>query len=142
MKALRHCVLMMALHIKVKAGCNEEENITMSRDFRPTRLITAANLFGGRLERRGVREVQPERPETGFRWLSDGENCMCVEISERGFVASITRYGENDPNNILHAIAQEFETDIIDEEHPEYWEGYEGEVVALDMSVIKGGGLN
>jgi hypothetical protein len=29
----------------------------MSMDFRPTRLITAADLFGGRLEKHGVREI-------------------------------------------------------------------------------------
>jgi hypothetical protein len=67
------------------------------------------------------------------RCLTDGKNFMWVEISNRGFVADITRYGGNDPNDILWAIDQEFEAGLIDEEHPDYWEGREGEVVAVPL---------
>jgi hypothetical protein len=143
-----------------------EEIKTMSTDFLPRRLITAADLFGGRLEKHGVREriVKPKdvhewAAEMGVelapgasgklpgttehsRCLSDGTNYVWVQISKRGFVALITRYGLNDAQTILDAIAQEFETDIISEHDAEFWENYEGAVVAIDMSdseVIKGG---
>jgi hypothetical protein len=122
------------------------------------RLMTAADLFGGRLEKHGVREsiVEPKNvhewaAEMGFelsagasgklpgttehrRCLTDGTNYMWVEISKRGFVASITRYGLNGAQTILEAIAQEFDTDIISEHDAEFWENYEGEVVAIDVS--------
>jgi hypothetical protein len=129
----------------------------MSTDYRPTRLITAADLFGGRLEKHGVREtvvaakdVHEMAAEMGLtisgaggkmpgttersRCLTDGENCLWVEISKRGFVAMITRYGDNNPNNILNAIDEEFDANLIDEHHPDFWEGYEGEVVAIPLS--------
>jgi hypothetical protein len=121
-------------------------------------LITAADLFGGRLEKYGVREkiikeqdvhewaaeqgltlppgaggTMPGTTETS-RCLTDGTNYMWVEISKRGFVADITRYGDNDPNDILWAIDQEFEAALIDEEHPDYWKGYEGQVVSIPLS--------
>src|SRR6516162_2989846 len=122
----------------------------MSRSWRPTRLITAADLFGGRLEKHGVRErvvkqtygewaaamgvtlprgtnpdAQMEGTTERSRCLTDGTNCMWIEISKRGFVADITRYGDNDANDILKAIDEEFEAGLIDEEHPDYWDGYE-----------------
>jgi hypothetical protein len=130
----------------------------MSRDYIPTRLIRAADLFGGRLEKYRVREKIVEEQDVhdwaakmGLtlpagaggkipgttatrRCLTDGSNYVWVEISKRGFVAMITRYGDNDCNSILHAMAREFDTEIIDEEHPEFWEDYEGEVVAVDIS--------
>ena len=130
----------------------------MSTDFRLRRLIPAADLFGGRLEKHGVREKIVEEQDvhewaaaSGFklppgaggkipgttehcRCLTDGTNCIWVDISERGFVAMLTRYGDNDPNEILGAIDKEFDADIIDEEHPEFWKDYEGEVVAIDIS--------
>ena len=46
----------------------------------------------------------------------------------------VTFYGLNDCDGILRAMAREFDTEIIDEEHPEFWEDYEGEVVAVDIS--------
>jgi hypothetical protein len=167
---------------------------TMSTDFRPGRLIAAADLFGGRLEKHGVREkiflptewpaeqgfklpplarvrmrrtrdevkaqfetvLLPDMPEKFaqmvkmiddpipgipfttecFRCLTDGTNYIWVEISNRGFVASITRNG--DAQTILEAIAQEFDTDIIGEHDAEFWENYEDEDVATDTSDWRG----
>jgi hypothetical protein len=68
------------------------------------------------------------------RCLTDGTNYMWAEISGRGFVSSITCYGKNDPNNILNAVAKEFDTDIISEHDAEFWEDYEGEVIGIPLS--------
>jgi hypothetical protein len=154
----------------------------MSRDFRPTRLIPAANLFGGRLAKYGVREhisdpknaekearewleregieltaeavaewtrsfeaVAKISAELGSRCLTDGTNYLWVYISKRGFVEMITRYGDNGCNGILGAVATEFDTEIIDEEHPQFWEDYEREVIEIPLSefeVIKGPSTN
>jgi hypothetical protein len=76
------------------------------------------------------------------RYLTDGTNYMSVEISKRGFVALMTCYGENDPNHILNAVAEEFDTDIASEHDADFWEDYEGKVVAIPISefkMIKGG---
>jgi hypothetical protein len=154
----------------------------MSTDFRPGRLIAAADLLGGRLEKHGVREkdflptewpaeqgfkdpllarvrvrraraevkamfetlLLPDMPEKfaqmvkmidepiaskfiaitteRIRCLTDGTNYIWVEISNRGFVASITC--NNDAQTILEAIAQEFDTEIIGEHDAEFWENY------------------
>jgi hypothetical protein len=142
---------------------------TLSRDYRPTRPIPAAYLFGGRLEKYGVREkivegqdVHDWAAEMGVtlpagaggklpgttetsRCLTDGSNYAWVEISKRGFVAMVTFYGLNDCDGILRAMAREFDTEIIDEEHPEFWEGHEGEVIGIPLSefeVIKGPSIN
>src|SRR5262249_25064527 len=144
-------------------------------------LITASDLFSGRLEKHGVREiidepknfeewaaeqgleVRPGGSERARRWveeekaqlekvlppdefahvaeiidesvcfgttkhrrcLTDGTNYTWVKISKRGFVDKITRYGSNDPQTILKAIAQEFDTDIYSEHDAEFWEGYD-----------------
>src|SRR6516225_3175028 len=42
----------------------------MSTDFRPRRLITAADLFGGRLEKHGVREIIVE-PKNVHEWAAE-----------------------------------------------------------------------
>jgi hypothetical protein len=131
----------------------------MSKDFRPSRLITAADLFGGRLKKHGVREIvvegqdmQGRAAEMGLnlpegalggkmpgtteyrRCLTDGTNYMWVEISSRGFVASIYCTISNDPDEILNAVAKEFDTDIISEHDVEFWEDYEGEVMEIRLS--------
>jgi hypothetical protein len=48
---------------------------------------------------------------------------------------------DNNANEILGAIDKEFDPDIINEHHPEFWEDYEGEVASIPMpefEVIKG----
>jgi hypothetical protein len=127
---------------------------TMATDFQPAQSITATDLFGGRLEKHGVREIIIEPmsvhelaardgyklPPGGSgkmlipgttehnRCLTDGTNYMWVKISSCGFfVSSITRYGGNDPQTILKAIAEEFDTDMYSEHDAEFWEGYECE---------------
>jgi hypothetical protein len=106
----------------------------MSRTWRPTKLIVAAELFGGRLAKHGVYErlaraddyswltkygagkqaarklaAELADPKWNMRWLTDGENCVSVEVSRRGVVVDFTRYGLNDATKILHAIEREFE---------------------------------
>jgi hypothetical protein len=95
----------------------------MATDYQTSELITAADLFGGRLEKHGVREIIVEPKTERSRCLTDGTNYTWVKITERGFVDLITRYGSNDPQTILKAIAQEFDTDIYSEHDAEFWEG-------------------
>ena len=165
----------------------------MSTDFRTRRLITAADLFCGRLEKHGVREhivkeqdfqewiaqmdielpegrrgkllraaffgggldfeeqeewaaklgLKPEDPAWKVlgtterkRCLTDGTNYLWVQISN-GFVASINCTISNEANNILNAIAEEFDTDIISEHDAEFWTNYEGGVIAIAPSEFK-----
>ena len=126
----------------------------MSRSWRPTRSIAAADLFGGRLEEKiieaqevweSLRNMIPtmsKKPSAKFlkifgtternRFLTDGKNVLSVLITERGSVFDITRSGDNDPNEILWAIDQEFEAGLIDEDDPDYWQGYEWREVRGD----------
>ena len=90
----------------------------MSRGWRTTRRITAADLFGGMLETHGVREkvveasqvweslrkmspTMTQEPSAEFlevfrtnnltRYLTDGTNQVEVSLTERGTVFDITR---------------------------------------------------
>lgn len=127
----------------------------MSRSWRTTRLIAAADLFGGRLEKHGVRETIVEAEDVHewtakigatlpkgaggtipgtterSRCLTDGTNIMWVDVSKSGYVSEITRYGDNDCNGILGAIDDEFEAGLIDEDHSDYWGAFEGEVAVI-----------
>jgi len=80
-----------------------------------------------------ARGTIPGKTKTS-RCFTDGSNYVWVEVSHRSFVASITHYSQNDCNHILSALAAEFDTDSIDEDHPSFWEDYEGEVMAIPMS--------
>jgi hypothetical protein len=120
----------------------------MSTDYVPGRAITAADLFSGRLEKHGVREiiVEPKSvrelaAKQGYelppgasemlipgtterkRCLTDGTNYLSVKITQDGFVDIISRNGGNKANTILNAITQEFDTDIFSEHDAEFWEG-------------------
>jgi hypothetical protein len=94
----------------------------MSTDYRLLREVPACDLFDGRLEEFGVREhVTPEVTE-GSRLLTDGCNYLWVHIGDKGFVAWLTRYFPNgDPEKILNALANVFDTDIVSEYEPQYW---------------------
>lgn len=124
----------------------------MSRSWRTTRRIAAADLFGGLLEKHGVREkvleasqvweslrkmspTMTQEPSAKFlevfgtnnrtRYLTDGTNQVEVSITERGTMLDITHYGDNDPNDILRAIDEEFDAGLIDEDDPDHWQGFE-----------------
>jgi hypothetical protein len=98
----------------------------MSTHFILSRKVSADELFGGRLERFGVREHVASATTEQSRCLTDGRNCLWVCLTEDGFVGSISRYGANAPGKIIGAISNAFETYVFSEYEPQYW-GFETE---------------
>ena len=97
----------------------------MSTGFRTEKRITFEELFDGRLNSFGIKEEVVEgETDAGSRLLFDGQNYMWAYGDEA--VSFITSFGRNNPNNILSAIAETFETEIFSEEQPQYW-GFETE---------------
>ena len=103
--------------------CERRES-EMSTDFRLSDKVSVRDLFGGQLEKFGVREhVNPETSE-GHRILTDGNNYLHVYMADDGFVACLTRFGWNVSGNILGAIIETFDIEIFSEYEPKYW-GFE-----------------
>jgi hypothetical protein len=93
----------------------------MSTDFILNKTVSARDLFGGDLEKFGVREhIRPDTSERS-RCLTDGRNYLWVYIAENGFVGCLSRYAGNAPGKILDAIAEAFETEIFSEYEPQFW---------------------
>jgi hypothetical protein len=96
----------------------------MSLSFRTVKEIQASDLFGSRLEKYGVREAVSKDPTETDRWLTDGQNYLCVHAGSDGPVLGFTAYGAGgDCRKISHAIMTEFNTGFVFENEPEYW-GY------------------
>ena len=96
----------------------------MSISFHLSDKVSVRDLFGGRLEKFGVREhVNPETSEK-HRILTDGNNYVHVYMADDGFVQSLTRYAGNEARKILEAIIETFDTQIFSEHEPQYW-GFE-----------------
>ena len=96
----------------------------MSTDFRLSDKVSVRDLFGGRLQKFGVREhVNPETSEK-HRILTDGNNYVHVYMADDGFVQSLTRYAGNEARKVLEAIIETFDTQIFSEHEPQYW-GFE-----------------
>ena len=104
----------------------------MSTYFGLCKSIKADELFDGRLEAFGVREeVRPEGTADRYppyikvkevRYLTDGQNSMEVVIYENGVACiNVRNFWCAPEREILHAIAEAFETDIVSEHQPEYW---------------------
>ena len=104
----------------------------MSTYFGLCKSIKADELFDGRLEAFGVREEVRSEGTAGryppyikvkeVRYLTDGQNSMEVVIYENGVACINVRNLWCAPEReILHAIAEAFETDIVSEHQPEYW---------------------
>src|SRR5262245_3640210 len=101
---------------------NSKES-AMSTNYRPLEKIAACDLFDGRLEEFNIREhIKPDETTERERCLTDGRrNYLWVHIHDDGFV-SFTRYMPNgDPEKILAAVAEAFDTDIVSEYEPQYW---------------------
>jgi hypothetical protein len=94
----------------------------MSTSYRPLEKISALELFDGRLEAFGIRERVTADSNEERRCLTDGRNCVWVEINEEGRVTHLVRYFPGGaPRKILDAVAQAFDTDIFSEYQPQYW---------------------
>jgi hypothetical protein len=97
----------------------------MSIGFCPVKKILACDLFDGRLEEFNVREDIRRQTTEHERCLTDGCNYLWVFIGDDGFVSNFHRWMPNgDPEKILKAIAEVFDTNIVSEYEPQYW-GFE-----------------
>jgi hypothetical protein len=92
----------------------------MSTDFILSKKVSARDLFGGKLDKFGLREHISSDTTERMRCLEDGRNCLWVYIDD-GFVSYLTRFYGNAPGKILNAIAEAFETDIFSEYEPQFW---------------------
>ena len=91
----------------------------MSIDYCLLKKVRASDLFDGCLEGFGVREhVEPDETTEKDRCLTDGRNYMWVFVDDDGFVGSITLFAarRNDPEKILNAVAEVFDTYIASED--------------------------
>lgn len=100
----------------------------MSLDFRTEKMISMTDLFDGRLSAYGVVEHCGSKwASRGSRCLTDGENYVWVSPTKfvgATYVSDLSAYGENCPDRILNAIAEAFNTEIFDEDQPQFW-GFE-----------------
>jgi hypothetical protein len=80
-------------------------------------------LFDGRLEAVGVWEHYPAwELAPNQKILTDGSNYLHVYSKEKGLVSSFSRYMPNgNPGQILTAISDEFDVDIVSEYEPQFW---------------------
>jgi hypothetical protein len=94
----------------------------MSISFRLSKKVLAVDLFDGRLQKFGVREhIHPSETDESKRCLTDGRNYLCVSVND-GIVDTLTRYAPNGfPLEILYAIDETFDTDILTEDNPRFW---------------------
>jgi hypothetical protein len=97
----------------------------MSTTYAPLDKILASHLFDGRLNKLGVYEhIEQTESTERRRCLTDGRNYVWVYIDTEGIVKTITRYGANAPGNILGAISETFDVDIVSEYEPQFY-GFE-----------------
>jgi hypothetical protein len=96
----------------------------MSTYYRPLRPIGMADLFDGRLEKFGVREHRNDETDDRHRMLTDGNNYLHVFVHDDCPEAGVTfkRYFPNgSPIDILWAIQDAFNVEIVSEHQPQYW---------------------
>jgi hypothetical protein len=93
----------------------------MSKDYRTAQNIKMADLFDGRMEKYGITEELDSPRTSKSRCLRHGENSLWVNADATGGVSELTSYSTNDPTNILHAVAQKFDTEIWTEDEPQFW---------------------
>jgi hypothetical protein len=97
----------------------EEREKVMSTRFGFSKKVSAGELFGGKLEKFGVRELVTSDTSEKYRCLTDGSNYLWVHIHDDWIVLS--RQGGNAPGKIPSAIAEAFETEIFSEYEPQFW---------------------
>ena len=104
----------------------------MSTYYRLCKSIKADELFDGRLEAFGVREEVRSGETAGryppymkvkeVRYLSDGSESMEVIVWENGYASlEVRNFWCAAEKEIFHAVAEAFDTDIVNEHQPEYW---------------------
>ena len=70
----------------------------MSLELNLTKKLHAHDLFGGQLEKFGIREHGYTGSETE-RCLSDGRNCLWVYMNEDGSISYLKIWGLNNPES-------------------------------------------
>lgn len=84
-----------------------------------------ANLLDGRLLAHGISEVRDCIGATpGSHCLTDGRDCVWVYASvDAGatYFSFLTAYGANRPDHFLKAISEIFDTEIFDDNQPQFW---------------------
>ena len=86
-----------------------------------------ADLFDGRLKKRGVREHHTKKSTATKKCLTDELNYLWVYANEGGLVSTFHRSAPNGtPERILSAISDVFDAEIVSEYEPQYW-GFETE---------------
>ena len=93
----------------------------MSTDFSLSEKVHISDLLDGRLDRFGIHEKVTYPTSDQQKCLTDGADFVWVYANDEGYVSCLTRYGANDPNKILGAIADAFRTDIYSEHQPQFW---------------------
>lgn len=94
----------------------------MSTDYRPlNKKIAVRDLFDGRLEEFGVREVITKDTNGLNRCLTDGYHYLWTYVDEGNFAESFTRYAGNVAHKILAAIEAAFDVEIVSEHQPQFW---------------------
>jgi hypothetical protein len=89
----------------------------MSADFRLEKTVLMEEVFDGRLKAFGITEIAFNGDVKGVsRCLFDGHNYLWVFGDK--YVETITRYKSNNPNSILNAISEQFDTEIFTEDEP------------------------
>jgi hypothetical protein len=99
----------------------------MKHEYKTNKDILASDLFDGRLKKSGIHEDGQAREN--YRCLTDGENCLGVQINDAGHITGFTREWSGkwgSPEKILSAVSDAFETKIFSWEEPEY-HGFESE---------------
>jgi hypothetical protein len=95
----------------------------MSTDFHPIKDIPASDLLDGRLEEFGVYEHFNAETDAKKRMLTDGGgNFLWLYVDDAGLISCLTRYFPNgNPDKILDAIADAFDTEIVSEYESQFW---------------------
>ena len=96
----------------------------MSTSFHLSDKVSVRDLFGGRLEKFGVREHVNSETSEKHRILTDGNNYLHVYMDDDGFVDWLTRYAGNVSAKIRDAIIETFDIQIFSEYEPQFW-GFE-----------------
>ncbi len=86
----------------------------MSTEYLPVKPILCDQLWDA-IETMGLWEAGEEEDDPGLGWITDGINSLEVHYCSSSGYATFTRYGGNDVDAILDAIAAHFETEIVGE---------------------------
>jgi hypothetical protein len=109
----------------------------MKTEYLPLKKIPADDLFDGHLEKFSIREDRIDKATLTERWLTDGQISISVDINDAGFAYCFTGYSDGDPSKILNAIADAFDTDIV-EEWNAYSEAKDDEFYVELMKFLRG----